>query len=223
MKREREQPGDHQCDFVIVKGFKYMCRICQAEHICGQDTCDHLFFNSDYTSVCSLTGRCFQQRHCDAIIDTEKGLTNTDVPSYQPRGKRDQQVKNRSMDHSFIAKLISRMELNTNLTSNRMANTSNKIINLWMEFIKCAIQKNIYIHRKDRRCFVVAIMFSLHSGICSPAGYVVKRHPEFELFKLNKKKSYGCFKVSDIRYGQKLIMKVFQTHRPSNVLDINAS
>lgn len=223
MKRVRDAHGEHECDFGLVKGLRYRCHACQAVHDCGQDTCEHLFFNSDYTSVCRLTGRCFQQRHCDAFIDVEKGLTNTEIPTYQPRCKRDQQVKNRSMDHGFISKLIYRMEFNTPLCANRLTATSSKIINLWLEFIRCATQKNIYIHRKDRRCFVVAIMFSLHSGICSPAGYVVKRHPEFELYKLNKKKSYGCFKVSDIRYGQKLIMRVFNAHKPVNVLDINTS
>jgi len=222
---KRPRSDDHECDFWIVKGGAvdmYRCRICHKKHHCGLERCEHLFFNSDYTTVCKLTGRCFQQRHCDTIIDIEKGLTNMQVPMYHPKIKRDQQVKNRTMDHGFISDLITKMEFNQKMSGWWMSQTTGKIISLWGEFVRCAIQKNIYIHRKDRRCFVVAIMFSLHSGICSPAGYVVKQHPEFALYKLNKKKSYGCFKVSDIRYGQKLIMNVFRSHKPVNALDINS-
>lgn len=219
---KRPRSDDHECDFVIVKGTLYRCRTCHKKHECGLERCERLFFNSDYTTVCKLTGRCFQQRHYDAFIDNDKGLTNMEVPMYHPRIKRDQQVKNRSMDHGFISELISKMDSNQVVSEKQMSQITSKIIRLWGEFIRCAAENNIYIHRKDSRCFVVAIMFSLHSGICSPAGYVVKRHPEFELYNLNKKKSYGCFKVSDIRYGQKLITNVFRTHRPVNILDINS-
>lgn len=211
----------HECDFCLIKGMVYKCSVCSAVHECGSDVCEHLFYNCDYTSVCKLTGRCFEQRHCETYINTDKGLTNTEVPMYFPRVKRDQQVKNRTMDHRFISKLISQMEISSKLGRKQTSDAISKIVELWSEFVKCAISMNVYIHRKDRRCFVVAIIFSLYSGICSPAGYIVNKHPGFELYKLNKKRSYGCFKVSDIRYGQKLIMKVFKEHKPVNVLDIN--
>lgn len=217
---EGVREGTHVCDFVSYKDMVFICSTCGLRHQCGSDVCEHLFFNEDFTSVCRLTGLCFEQRQCEAYIDTEKGLANIEVPTYHPRVKRDQQVKNRTMEYAFILQLIVKMEFMTQLSAPQVRNLVNKIADLWAEFVDCAREKGMYIHRKDKRCFVVAILFSLNSGICSSGGQVVMAHPQFELLKLNKKKSYGCFKVSDIRYGQKLIMKVFDGHMTANVVRV---
>jgi hypothetical protein len=210
----------HTCDFVPRGDLLFVCDGCGASHQCGTDRCEHLFFNQDFTSVCRLTGLCFEQRQCEAYIDAEKGLVNIEVPTYHPRVKRDQQVKNRAMDYNYIFRLISLMDFPTPCAPEEIRTLVNQICELWCEFVSCAKEKEVFIRRKDKRSFVVAVIFSLPDGLCSPAGPVVMSHPQFGPWKLNKKKNYEGFKVSDIRYGQKLIMGMFEAHAPANVVCI---
>lgn len=200
-----------KCQYVRVSdgNFLFKCKLCDNEHQCGPGTCDSTAYNTDYTNICTLTGMCFEQRMCDSIIDTNRGITNTLDQRYFHRVKRDQQIKNSIIEREFVHEMFDELDFYKELESHKRINLLNKILELWRTFVEQAHNKGVYIHRKDKRCFVVAIMFGLTTGISCSNGYVVEPHSHIKIGKLNKKKSYGKFKVSDIRDGQKLIMRMF--------------
>lgn len=199
------------CQFARVSqdNFLFKCTICAAEHVCGPGVCDATAYNTDYTNICTLTGMCFEQRMCDSVIDTNRGITNTIDQKYFHRVKRDQQIKNSIIEREFINEMFEELDFYRELDSQKRIELLNKVLTLWRSFVQQAHNKDVYIHRKDKRCFIVAIMFGLTSGISCSNGYVVEPHSNIKLGKLNKKKSYNKFKVSDIRDGQKLIMRMF--------------
>lgn len=218
---ELEHPSDHHvCDYHAYKDMVFACGTCGKIHKCGSETCEHLFFNSDFTSVCRLTGLCFEQRQCETFIDASKGMAHVEDHSYYPKIKRDQQLKNRSVNVYFITDMISKISICEDFTKDTITSLIGQIYNLWGEFVSNSIKEKMYIHRKDRRCFVVAIMFSLYNGIYASSGCVVRCHKKYDLRKINKKKVYESFKVSDIRYGQKMIMRAFQHKKAVNIVHI---
>ena len=159
---------------------------------------------------------CFEQRICSDMIDSSRGIANQIDNEYFHRIKLDQQVKNSKLDIKFVATLLNEMDFDTSLTKPMASQLIAKTFRLWDEFILCAKLKGVYIHRKDSQCFVVAIVFSLESGISSTNGAVVFPHPGMSIKKLNKKKEYKAFKVSNIRDGQRQIMSVFEGHAVKN-------
>lgn len=211
----------HKCSFQRKRGDIFECEICHQVHECGSDKCVHLFYNADHTQVCALTGLCYEQRMCETIIDMSRGgIANVGSQAYYHRAKRNQQVKNSTLGSNFTVKLLHHMDFYRAMSDRDKTNLLNKIMQLWKEFISRAKTKGIYIHRKDRRCFVVAIMFGIQAGIACTCGFVVYPHSEIKIPKINKKKTYTQFNVSDVRGGQRLIKKVFDGHRVVNPLKL---
>ena len=189
--------------------------------MCGAEECKDLFYNSDYTSVCKLTGACFGQRLCDTYIDCEKGINNTiDVPFY-PKIKKDQQLRNKKVDHNTVRGILTKMN-NADFFKNKVLYcATNQICSLWKHLVNLLTIDNVYCHRKDLHCFVVAIVFSLRNGLKSTKGPVVVKHPTFRLPKLNKKKNYKVFEIKMIRYGVRLIKNIFKKHEPPFAINLN--
>lgn len=194
----------HICNFMIVQSTidTYVCVECGLVHQCGRDYCDSLMYNSEYTNVCMLTGLCFEQRMCASSLD--------DVNIFVKKIKRDQQIKNKILDHGTVLQIIECAASIIDLTPKQNSNLCTKIIQLWSDFV-LHISGQHYVHRKDKRCFVVAIAMSLVSGIKNNIGVsIVLPHTHIKRIKLNKKSKYDEFDVSDIRYGQNLIKRVFK-------------
>jgi len=203
-----------KCNYVRQENeiTSFKCSICHDIHLCGPGICDSTAYNTDYTNICTKTGLCFEQKVCDSMVDTNRGVTNTLDQKYFHKIKRDQQIKNSILDRCFVDSLFSELNFYRKLNPNKRIDLLNQILALWKEFIVEANRKNIYVHRKDKRCFLVAIMFGMRTGISCSTGYVVFPHDEIELNKLNKKKNYRKFFVSDVRLGCKLIMGIFKNH-----------
>lgn len=198
----------------------FQCSTCACTHQCGSDVCQSIFYNSDHTKVCSLTGLCFEQRLCDQNAGMAGGISNSIDTEYHHRVKRNHQVKNKSLRVSEIAMMIGSMDFLSDLSRKQRTALIDDIRTLWDEFIDEANKRSVYIHRKDSRCFLAAVTFGLSKGISSTKGFVVHPHGNLVVRKLNKKKDYKTFKISDIRHGQKLIKIVFDNHTVLNTVRI---
>lgn len=201
----------HVCEFKPVRHKKntFKCSICKAIHECGDDKCDSLFYNNDYTNVCIKTGLCFEQRICETYVDTKKSMNGLEQV-YIKKTKRDQQIKNKILERLHVSKIIKCASSIVYLNEDQINILCKMILSLWEQFVINITQKQEYVHRKDKRCFVVAIIMSLQKGIMTDdENFIVKPHPKIKTEKLNKKSEYGEFSVSDIRYGQTLIKRVF--------------
>lgn len=200
---------EHTCNYQLKANNMFICEECGNSHQCGSEECEYLFYNRDHTQVCGLTGLCFHQRICETYVDSNGGLSGDD-PVYLKKIKRDQQIKNRSMDYVYVMSLLNSIREIVLLSDSEINKLCSQIVELWQVFVMCTKDKNKYTHRKDKRCFVIAIAMSLTAGICSNIGqFIVHKHPNIEVKKLNKKSKYSTFKVSDIRGGSNLIEKVF--------------
>lgn len=195
----------------------FVCLECKKIHKCGETECDSLHYNSDYTHVCTLTGLCFEQRICETFVDSSKPMNGED-PIYIKRPKRDQQIKNKYLERNQVMKIINCASSIVELTPIQIEILCNKILELWTQFVNSTDNPEVhkrkkakqYVHRKDKRCFVVAIVMSLENGIMIEGDkFVVMPHAHIKCAKLNKKSVYPEFEVSDIRYGQTLIKKAF--------------
>jgi hypothetical protein len=213
-----------ECENCVFKltdtNHTFQCKFCNKLHECGVNVCDHTIFNTDHTKICTITGLCFNQRLCDTNIDTNRGVSNIVDIDYQHKIKRNQQVKNSSMKRSYVRKLFEKLDYFNEFEQKTKVRLINSVTKLWLEFIVAAENKGIYIHRKDKRCFVVAIMFGITTGISSSSGFVVNPHENIKINKLNKKRDYNSFKVSDIRAGQKLIKFVFENNEITNSIKL---
>lgn len=201
----------HTCSYKPVRDHNdlFVCSVCKSVHKCGDGVCDNLQYNSDYTKVCSLTGLCFDQRICDTYVDSKRPLDCED-PVYIKRVKRDQQIKNKVLDRRQIIKIIECASSIVHIDKSKHDILCAKIMNLWDYFVANITDKREYVHRKDKRCFVVAIVMSLKKGIMTDDDkFIVMPHSSIKSEKLNKKSEYSEFCVSDIRYGQTLIKRVF--------------
>jgi hypothetical protein len=215
--------NEHVCKYELKSDNLFICKECGSQHQCGADECDFLFYNRDQTQVCGLTGLCFNQRVCETYVDSQKGIQGDD-PVYIKKSKRDQQIKNRSLDYGYVMKLLKSINTIVILNDKQLTELCSKILELWQEFVICTKEKNSYTHRKDKRCFVIATAMSLNTGICSNVGqFIVHKHPNIIVNKLNKKSKYATFKVSDIRGGSNLIENVFKNVRinDSKTIKIN--
>lgn len=209
MKRPRD---DHICNYKPVKTKldTFICIECRNVHKCGRDECDSLSYNSDHTHVCLITGLCFEQRLCEAFVDATRAFTDDD-PIYIKKTKRDQQIKNKVLDRAHALKIIRCAAEIVDLDKKQNEQLCSKVLTLWVDFVTNISKKKQYVHRKDKRCFVVAIAMSLVNGIKNNIGeFIVLPHDNVKRVKLNKKSKYNEFDVSDIRYGQNLIKKVFR-------------
>lgn len=209
MKRGRDE---HLCNFkpVQTKLETFICVECRIVHACGREQCDSLTYNSDHTHVCMITGMCFEQRMCETFIDPARAFIDDD-PVYIKKTKRDQQIKNKVLDRGHALKIIRCAAEIVDLNTKQNEKLCSNVLELWSDFVVHISDKKQYVHRKDKRCFVVAIAMSLVNGIKNNIGvFVVKPHENIKRVKLNKKSKYEEFDVSDIRYGQNLIKKVFR-------------
>lgn len=208
--------SDHICRFKRSHGGDiFKCVECGLKHVCGVSHCEYLYYNKDQTQVCSLTGRCFQQRMCDTFSDFSKGLDNGD-PVYLKRVKRDQQLKNRSISVDYILKLLDSLEA-YKADMNKRSKLASSIIALWSEYVQTTKILKKYTHRNDKRSFVVSIVKYMEDGIVSNNGdYIVFPHKDFRSKKLNKKSRYTDFKVSDVRKGFNLLKSVFVNKEVKN-------
>ena len=155
---------------------------------------------------------CFEQRLCDTFIDSSRGVFNIVDQPYSHKVKRNQQVKNSSLDIAFVSDLLNEIDYFELMDYNLRVRLISDIMGLWDIFVNLSGERSTYIHRKDKRCFVVAIMFAIPTGLSCLGGVVVCRHPFVKIKRLNKKRDYKAFKVSDIRDGQKMIKLVFDKH-----------
>lgn len=172
------------------------------------DSCTHLYYNSDHVRVCSLSGRCFGRKICDSF---GQNVHLDNDPLYFGPVKRDQQIKNRDLTHEYIASIIAAVRpiVDMNPHSSRMI--SGRITRLWNLFVHKTREAGRYTHRKDKRCFVIAILTSLRDGLSVPCGSViVEPHSFIEVQRVNKKCKHDDFKISDIRYGINLIKSAFK-------------
>lgn len=200
------------CVFKPVKGrpLIFICPACRKVHRCGDGTCDSLFYNGDFTQVCSLTGLCFNQRMCDTYATSHEISRGRPDTVYVPRTKRDQQIQNRVLTRLQVAKVVNCASAIVHLTKSQEVALCSDIIMLWSLFVSNITDKGGYIRRKDKRCFVVAVVMSLRDGIMTDGdAFIVKPHPSLSTEKLNKKSVYAEFNVTDIRYGQTLIKRAF--------------
>jgi len=181
------------CDFEEKRRDVYQCTTCYKIHKCGINDCEHLFYNRDFISVCKLTGKCFNQQICEPFDDCR---TNQD-PVFRLKVKRDQQIKNRSLNYDTIFILVNSVRNIVILSQIQTRCLCNQILELWYEFIQCTKDKETYTHRKDKRCFVISIVMSLNVGICTNNGqFIIHKHPHINVKKINKKSKYKSFKVS---------------------------
>lgn len=201
-----------RCVFRQVNEAVFTCKVCEKRHHCGSEVCDSLYYNDDHTIVCGLTGLCFGQRVCDTNVDASRGIANAPDVGYTHRVKRSQQSKNSRIDVSFVTQICDKVDYYHRLTDRQKRDLLNKILRLWAEFVDLASANGMYIHRKDSRCFIAAILFGINEGLSCASGYIVKPHSFIQIERLNKKQDYVAFKVSDIRAGQKLIKTVFDNH-----------
>jgi hypothetical protein len=216
---------DHVCQFSLKSNNIFICDVdlCKKIHVCGLDECDYLFYNTDQTQVCGVTGLCFNQRVCENYIDTQRGIRGSD-PVYIKRQKRDQQLKNRSLEYEYTMTLLSSIDTIVMLSSVEKLSLCKQILSLWQSFVMCTQEKKCYTHRKDKRCFVIAIAMSISTGICSNMGqYIVLKHDDIHVNKLNKKSKYDTFKVADIRGGTNLLINGFKNVKldPCKTIDLH--
>lgn len=215
--------NEHKCTYIHKKGDVYECSSCMNQHICTTDTCEYLFYNTDCTRVCYITGLCFNQHVCDTYVDATSPLQNEDN-IYIKKIKRDQQIKNRSLTASYVFTLLKSLSKIVLLSDREMSSLTYQIIELWKEFVMCTQEKQNYTYRKDKRCFIIAIAVSLNRGLVTNTGQqIVRRHKSIIIKKLNKKSKYEKFKVADIRCGTNLITKIFKDIfiDESKTIDIN--
>lgn len=218
----KQSSPDHECIFKIHGNKKdvFVCATCKTIHYCGADKCDSLAYNKEQTQVCIKTGRCFQQRLCDDYVDFGRSL-GVDDPIYTVRTKRDQQIKNKNINMNFIFKLFESLEVLVKQRQKRIQ-LGNQISLLWAEFVEDNTMQGNYIHRSDKRSFVVCIIKYMQEGMFSNKGsYIIYPHKDFDSKKLNKKSTYKAFKVSDIRKGYNLIKKTFANKDVSFPINLN--
>lgn len=204
------------CDFKKVKPDVYQCTKCKYNHLCCANSCDSLFYNSNHTKVCSLTGACYGQRICEEYTSAQSAsLTSNIDPEYKKKQKRKQQVKNSQLKLDYVVKMVDAIELEPKLTFNQKNNLIQQIVSLWGKYKSCAKEKQKEIQRMDQRCFIVAIMFSLNKGLCSYSSksYIIVPHNSYKTKEINKKKTYKNFKVSDITEGTKRLKFVFEDQK----------
>jgi hypothetical protein len=118
------------------------------------------------------------------------------------------------MSHVYVITLVRQIECFSDVACERSwRKVASAVCSLWKRFVDLSKTLRLYTHRKDRRCFVVALLFSLPTGLTAPGGVIVEAHDWLVLPNLNKKKKYSAFCVSDIRHGQKMIMRTFSAPR----------
>lgn len=201
--------SDHKCKLIEIGKNIFSCSTCGYVHHCGPYLCDNIIFNADQTKVCKITGICFDQKLCESMSDVNTCLSNVE-PTYEKKIKKDQQVKNRSLNTESINYYIRSVIEKGTITISQKIKLIHSILKLWDAFVNIVKVNNIYTHRKDKRCFVISLLYSLKTGFKLPTGeYIVMPSPNVVLAKINKKNNYRMFRVTDIRYGQKLIRKVF--------------
>jgi len=210
------------CSFKNQFGHKFECKNCKLVHECG-DNCDSKFYNQDFTLVCRKSGLCFQQKVCDAYIDVSRGIANTNDINYVHRKKRDQQIKNSVINFSFVYKVYNEMLFFSKLGPKVKNQLISQVTNMWKLFIKISNDKKMYIHRKSKRCFIISILFHLEHGMSSNLGSIVNPHSHIQIPKLNKKKNYKLFNVSDVRSGTRLIQTTFLNSRIEKPIDVSSS
>lgn len=213
MKRPRDKNiSEHICNYKPVKTNlnTFICIECTNIHQCGRDECDSLIYNSDHIRVCLITGMCFERRLCESYVDDSRAFTDND-PKFTKKTKRDQQIKNKILDRACVLKIIKCVADLMELDEKRNEMLCSKVLTLWVNFVANISKRKQYIHRKDKRCFVVAIVMSLVNGIKNNNDeFIVLPHDNIKRIKLNKKTKYNEFDVSDIRYGQNLIKDGFR-------------
>jgi len=166
----------------------------------------------------------FGQRICEDF-GTSLGVlvrTNPD-PVYALQGRKTQHLKNSTMPEGFVMKMILSNRLIPVMSDTQKFELTQQILRLWEQFKTSCFAKQRDIQRKDRRCFVVGVLFSLHKGLCSydSKEYIIMPHTQFVTRVINKKKNYVSFKVSDITEGQKIIKEVFSGFNATSPLTLN--
>lgn len=187
----------------------FVCVSCKDVHFCGVDKCEHLFYNSDHLRVCKITGLCYNQRLCEMYVDTSSAFSNSD-PTFLKKQKRPQQIKNKVLKVNEANSIIQCAAAIIGLSRVECERLSDQILKLWRAFVDQISMKRFYVHRKDKKSFVIAIVMSLRNGIFNDKGNaIVKPHDQIQAVRLNKKSTYRNFQVSGIRHGQNLIKRVF--------------
>lgn len=213
----------HKCIYDEKKKNHFVCTGCSNKHICGDKHCDQLSYNTNQTRVCQITGICFGQRLCEEYSSSRNGIQHSDDPVYKHKLKRNQQIKNSILKRVYVTEMVDSIETIPKLSPETKKHLIKQILALWETYKQRASSRLIEIQRNDQRCFIVAIMFSLHKGLCSYSSklYIITPHENLTTRVINKKKSYSKFNVSDITDGQKKIKRVFEDFELKSPISIN--
>lgn len=188
------------------KNGHFQCTECKAHHCCD-DTCER-YYNSDRSLVCPVTGSCSETLIADNYQSNFSILTESSMCNFENKVKSSQQTKNKVLNPDLITKILNNIVVLKKLGVLPVIQLTNQILALWRSYVTCT---DIYTHRKDRKCFIIAIIFSLRSGLLNnKKKFIVHKHQFVEISTINKKKTYKFFKVNEIRYGIKLLQKGFK-------------
>ena len=203
--------GDCQHSYLPSSGGdfdKFICRHCNDVHMCCEDECGRKYYNGDKTLVCPVSGKCFKQCVADNFTDSRRAFVMT---SFHNRVKKDQQIKNKAINPKYIYDIVKNVDFMCPPSPIVVRTLVGQVIRLWEQYLQLVSNNDVYVHRKDKRCFVVGVVFSLSSGLSNNVGKnIVQPHPCLTIRKINKKKEYTTFKVRDIRHGIKLIKSGFK-------------
>lgn len=209
----------HTCIFKQLdpkQSNQYRCIICSDTHVCTSEVCDSLQFNRDYTNVCTKTGICYEQKMCDEFYDPNRATTSTFDSNTNTR--RIQSLSIRIMTPEDIRSILDQSGFSEILSNDFMEQFIQQLLVVWKNGVGSS---HVKLKRKDKRCFVISILFNLHKGIETQTGVVVHKHEELNPPLLNKRfqRQYPV-DITDIRYGELLIRKLFATRACENPIYI---
>ena len=187
-----------------------MCSNCGKTHRCVGRNCPFVKLNVNNELVCTLTGCCVGTLLCDKFFKSSMSDFKNGCSFYKQQ-KRDQQIQNCCITERFALKVIQAIPFTQGHSPALTAELVRDILSLWHSFSGIVLNGQIYMHRKDRRCFVVAVCFSLERGLRNNNGAILV-YPHGAIFSVaaaNKKLANSEFRVGDIRYGVKLLRRVF--------------
>lgn len=207
----------HKCNFIQKSKDIYICSICSTTHTCGS-LCDSLQYNKDYTNVCQKTGICYEQKLCDEFYDANRNIIHTfDTDFENKTNKASQSHSMRKISLSFIETELKKLIPFIKISEQQQNSLTEQLYLLWSDIVKTRPS----LRRKDKRCFIVAIVFNLYKGIETSSGIVVHKHLFLHPPVFNKRTKGRVFDVSDIRTGQLFIRKVYSDRECPFPIDLN--
>lgn len=176
------------------------------------ETCSHLVLNSDRTYVCTLTGKCFSQMVCTPYSNfntCSKDYKQEYKENFEQLSRKSQQIKNINLDTKTTLKTLNKLSIDFPLPREKTDLLTAQIITLWNDIVKSDYVQ--YIFRVDKESVVVAVLYSLHRGLCNDKKvFIINSHPELKPKGGTKRKLNSGIPMAHIRRGQNLIRRAFQ-------------